>query len=159
MAGFGVTTEVTVLAQVLVRYDEILRQSPELRLPTSLPARELAQTLMSRLMPFIRSQQGVEVAHTLRIRLYDFAVALMQAGGHDRDALDCLLVSRPSLRDDHDFWIAACRYNIAQDTKGREDVLAAIQAAEAIVSGRVKVPGKYVQGATQMLEKLRRMAV
>jgi hypothetical protein len=110
-------------------------------------------------MPFIRSQQGVEVAHTLRIRLYDFAVALMQAGGHDRDALDCLLVSRPSLREDHDFWIAACRYNIAQATRSGEDVLAAIDSAEAIASGRVSVPSKYVEGASQMLEKLRQMAV
>jgi hypothetical protein len=110
-------------------------------------------------MPFIRSQQAVEVAHTLRIRLYDFAMALMQARGHDRDALDCLLVSRPSLREDHDFWIAACRHNIAQATKNREEILAAIESAEAIASGRLKVPGKYVQGATQMLEKLRRMAV
>jgi hypothetical protein len=150
---------ITVLAQTCVRYEEILTQSPELRLPRSLPARQLAEILMSRLMPFIRAQQGVEVTHTLRIRLYDFAMALMLAGGHDRDALDCLLVSRPSLREDHDFWIAACRYNVAQVTKTREDVLAAIETAEAITSGRVKVPGKYIQGATGMLEKLRQMAV
>lgn len=150
---------ITVLAQVCVRYEEILTQSPQLRLPRSLPAKHLAEILMSRLMPFIRAQQGIEVTHTLRIRLYDFAMALMQAGGHDRDALDCLLVSRPSLREDHDFWIAACRFNVAQATKSREDVLAAIETAEAITSGRVKVPSKYIQGATGMLEKLRQMAV
>jgi hypothetical protein len=34
---------ITVLAQVFVRYDEILKQSPQLRLPESLPAKNLTQ--------------------------------------------------------------------------------------------------------------------
>ena len=66
---------VTVLAQVLVRYDEILKTSPERRLPRTLPAKKFADILMARLMPFISSQQKVELAHGLRIRLYDFAMA------------------------------------------------------------------------------------
>lgn len=145
---------ITVLAQILVRYEDILNQRPELRLPRSLPAKELADTLMSRLMPFISSQQGVEIAHGLRIRLYDFAMALMQAG-RNRDALTCLLASQPSIKEDHDFWICACRFNIAQTTKNPNDISAAIDAAERIVSGKVSVPQKYVQGARQMLSKLK----
>ena len=145
---------ITLLAQILVRYEEILDQSPDLRLPKSLPAKHLADILMSRLMPFINSQQNVEVAHGLRIRLYDFAVALMQAG-RDRDALPCLLVSQPSIKEDHDFWICACRFNIAQTTKNPDDISAAIDAAERIVSGKVSVPQNYVQGARQMLSKLK----
>lgn len=145
---------ITFLAQILVRYDEILKQNPELRLPTSLPAKELAETLMSRLMPFISSQQGVEIAHGLRIRLYDFAMALMQAR-RDSDALTCLMVSKPSIKEDHDFWICACRFNIAQTTRNPDDVSAAIDAAEQIVSGKVRVPEKYVEGARQILSKLK----
>jgi hypothetical protein len=147
---------ITVLAQILVRYEKILDQSPERRLPKSLPAKQLADTLMSRLMSFISSQQNVEVAHGLRIRLHDFAMALMQAG-RDRDALTCLLASQPSLKEDHDFWICACRFNIAQTTENPDDISAAIDAAEWIVSGKVKVPEKYAQGARQMLSKLKEL--
>ena len=144
---------ITVLAQILVQYDKILEQSPELRLPRSLPATDLAQLLMSRLMPFIAGQQGVDIAHGLRIRLYDFAMALMQAG-RDADALTCLLVSRPSPKEDHDFWICAARFNVAQDSKAPDDIAAAVDAAERIVSGEVKVPARYVDGARQILRRL-----
>jgi len=145
---------ITFFAQTLVRYDTILQQNPELRLPESLPAKQLAETLMSRLIPFISSQQGIDIAHGLRIRLYDFAMALMQTG-RNRDALTCLLVARPSIKEDHDFWICACLYNIAQTTKNPDDIAAAIDAAEQIVSGKVKVPEKYAQGARQLLNKLK----
>lgn len=145
---------ITILAQILVRYEEILEQVPELRLPKSLPAKHLAETLMSRLMPFISSQQSVEIAHGLRVRLYDFAIALMQAR-RDRDALTCLLVSRPSIKEEHDFWICACRFNVATTTKDPDDISAAIAAAEEIVNRKVRVPEKYVQGAKQMLSKLK----
>lgn len=145
---------ITLLAQILVHYDRILKESPELRLPRSLPAAKFTEILMSRLMPFISSQQGVKVAHGLRIRLYDFAMALMQAG-RDSDALNSLLVSKPSLKEDHDFWIFACRYNIAQTTREPGDISAAIEAGEQIVSGKVKVPEKYVEGARQFLSKLK----
>lgn len=144
---------VTILAQVLINYDKILEQNPELRLPASLPAGDLSDILMSRLMPFIASQQGVNIAQTLRIRLYDFAMALMGAQ-RDRDALTCLLVSRPSMKEDHDFWICACRYNVAQVTEDADDIAAAIECVRRIVDGEVKVPEKYVQGAKQMLDRL-----
>lgn len=145
---------ITVFAQILVRYEEIIEQSPELRLPKSLPAKQLAETLMSRLMPFISNQQGVEIASSLRIRLYDFAVSLMQAG-RDSDALTCFMVSKPSIKEDHDFWICACRFNIAQTTENPDDIAAAINAAEEIVSGKVDVPEKYVEGTRQMLSRLK----
>jgi hypothetical protein len=145
---------VTFFAQILVRYDTILQQNPELRLPKSLPAKQLAETLMSRLMPFISNQQGIDIAHGLRIRLYDFAMVLMQSG-RNRDALTCLLVSRLSIKEDHDFWICACLYNIAQTTKNPNDIQSAIDAAEQIVSGKVKVPEKCAQGARQLLSKLK----
>jgi len=145
---------ITVFAQILVRYEEILEQSPELRLPKSFPAKQLAETLMSRLMPFISSQQSVEIAHGLRIQLYNFAIALMQAG-RDSDALTCFMVSKPSIKEDHDFWICACRFNIAQTTKNPDDIAAAINAAEEIVSGKVNVSEKYVEGARQMLSRLK----
>jgi hypothetical protein len=149
---------ITVLAQILVRYDEIRAQSPELRLPKDLPAEELAEILMSRLMPFIGRLQDVEMAESPRIRLYDFALALMQSqSDHDRDALTCLLASRPSAKEDHEFWICACRFNIAKTTKSSDDVAAAVESAEQIVSGRVRVPERCVQGARLMLEKLKEM--
>jgi hypothetical protein len=146
---------ITFFAQILVQYDTILQQNQGLRLPKSLPAKQLAETLMSRLMPFISSQQGVEIAHDLRIRLYDFAMALIQAG-RNRDALNCLLVSRPSIKEDHEFWIFACLYNIAKTTKARDDISAAINAAEQIASEKVRVPERYVQSVTQLLNQLKK---
>lgn len=143
---------ITAFAQILVQYKEIRKQSPELRLPRSLPAKRLAETLMSRLMPFI-SSQSLEMAHGLRIRLYDFGVALMQAE-RDRDALTCFLASRPSIEENHDFWICACRSNIAQTTENPDDISAAIDAAEQIVSGRIRVPERSAQRARQMLSEL-----
>jgi hypothetical protein len=145
---------ITVLAQILVRYEEILKAEPNLRLPRSLPGKELGEILMARLMPFIERQQGVDVAQSHRIRLYDFAMALMHAG-RDRDALTCLLASRPSVKEDHEFWICACRFNVALGTKEADDIGAAADAADQIVNGRIKLPEKYVQGARQMLGKLR----
>jgi hypothetical protein len=145
---------VTVFAEILVRYDEILKTNPELRLPNTLPGQKYGEILMGRLVRFIASQQNVEIAQGLRIRLYDFALALMQAG-RDRDALTCLLASRPSIKEDHEFWICACRFNIALTTKEPEDIKAALEQAEQIVSSKIKVPDKYVQGAKQMLSKLK----
>jgi hypothetical protein len=147
---------ISVLAQILVRYDEILTQSPELRLPKSLPAKELAEILMSRLMPFISAQQNIDVAQSLKIRLYEFAMALIHAGRNE-DALTSLLVSRPSIKEDHEFWIFACRFNIATSTKTPSDIKAAISSAEDIISGRVKVPNNMVQGAIQFLNKLKEL--
>jgi len=145
---------VTVLAQVLVRYEETLRTEPNLHLPRSLPGKELGEILMARLMPFIERQQGVDIAQGLRVRLYDFAMALMQAG-RDRHALTCLLASRPSVKEDHEFWICACRFNVATGTKAVGDISAAMDTANQIVNGRIKLTDKYVQGARQMLDKLR----
>ena len=144
---------ITVFAQILVRYNEIRSESPELLLPDSLPAPHLADVLMSRLMPFIRNQSGVDIAHGLRMRLYDFAMALMQAG-RDSDALDCLLVSYPSTRTDHAFWICACRSNIALETKTLSDVSAALAAAKDLLDGKASIPQQYLQGVKDLYARL-----
>ena len=144
---------ITMLAQILVRYAEILTTSPERRLPAGLPAERLAAILMSRIMALVNSQRGTEIAHGLRVRLYDFAMSLMQAG-RDGDALACLIASKPSLKEDHDFWICACRFNIAQRTKFASDVAAAREVAQNIADGTLKVPSQYVGGAKQILSKL-----
>jgi hypothetical protein len=157
---------ITVLAQILIQYDEILGKSPELHLPSSFPAKQLADTLMSRLMPFIHKQQNVDIAQHLRLCLYDFAIALMQADRYysdglrrNRDALSCLLASRPSLKEDHDFAICACLCNIANITKASNDIKLAIDFAEQIVSARIKVPDRYIKAAGQMLSQLRSLSV
>ena len=103
-------------------------------------------------MPFISSQK-VEIADTLKIRLYDFAMSLIHAC-RDRDALACLLVSKTPLKEDCEFWICACRFNIARSTKDTQDIKSAIDIAQQIVSGKIKVPQRYIEGAGQMLRKL-----
>jgi hypothetical protein len=145
---------VTILAQILVRYEETLKNNPEHRLPATLHGGELGEVLMGRLMPFIASQK-VEIAQGLRIRLYDFAIALMQAG-RNRDALTCFVASRPSMKEDHEFWICACRFNIAQTSKDGDEIKAAVENAEQILSGKIKVPERYLQGARQILTTLKR---
>ena len=144
---------IIALAQTLVSYDHLLQSQPELQLPPSLPAKGCAETLLSKLIPFISSQWDVDMAYGLRDRLYDLAMELLKAN-RDRDALHCLLASRPSLKEDHEFWICACRFNIALATKNREDRQSAIESANDIISGRTAVPAKYVEGARKMLETL-----
>jgi hypothetical protein len=145
---------ITFLAQILVRYKETRDENPESHLPESLPAKELAEILMSRLMPFINGLKGMELAHSLRIRLYDFAMGLLRAY-RNQEALDCLLASRPSIKEDHEFWICASAYNIANTTKKPEDIAAAVEYAEGIVSGKVKVPENFISGARKMLAELK----
>jgi tetratricopeptide (TPR) repeat protein len=152
---------ITTLAEILLAYRDLLEKRKDLRLPVSLPAWELSDALMVRLMPFIRDLENIEVAEGLRVRLYDFAMVLLQQF-RDSDALTCLLVSRPSLKNDHDFWICACRYNIARmsyarkDIDAAENVAAAIEDAERIVDGTVQLPISCVDGAKQFLDELRR---
>lgn len=144
---------ITMLAQIFVRYAEILTESPEHRLPAEFPAERLTAILMCRIIALVNSRQGIEIAAGLRVRLYDFAMSLMQAG-RDADALTCLAASKPSLKQDHDFWICACRFNIAQMTKDAADIAAAREPLQQIVDGTLKVPSQYVGGAKQMLSKL-----
>jgi len=147
---------ITILAQILVLYEQILEQSPELRLPRSLPAKHLSDILMSRLIPFIKRQENIEIAHGLRIRLYEFAMALIQTE-RNSDALSCLLVSKPSIKEDHDFWICACKHNIALTTKSSDNITDAIYTAEQIINEHVKVPDKYIEGVRNMLNNLKRL--
>ena len=146
---------ITYLAQILVRYKETREENPDSHLPESLAAKELAEILMVRLMPFIKGLQGMELAQSLKVRLYDFAMGLLRANRH-QEALICLLASRPSIKDDHEFWICASAYNIANTTKRPEDIAAAVEYAEGIVSGKVKVPEKYMSGARKMFDDLKK---
>jgi predicted transcriptional regulator len=142
---------ILVFTQILLKYEKILEKNPELQLPKSLPAKELSEILMSRLMPFIRRQQGVDIAQGLRPELYDFAMDLIRVG-RNFDALTCLLVSRPSLKGKaHDFWICSCRFNIAQDTKKKEDISAAIHEIERFLSQRTNIPQDAIRTAEKML--------
>jgi len=59
------------------------------------------------------------------------------------------------MKEDHEFWVCACRFNIAQVTKSPEDIRAAREQAEKIASGAIKVPNQYVQGARQILSRLK----
>lgn len=145
---------ILVFAQILLKYEKILEKNPELQLPKSLPAKELSEILMSRLMPFIRRQQDVDIAQGLRPELYDFAMDLIRVG-RNSDALTCLLVSKPSLKGkSHDFWICSCRFNIAQGTKKPEDISAAIHDIEQFLNQRSNTPQDAIQTAEKMLSTL-----
>lgn len=147
---------ITLLAQILVQYRDIIKEGPERKLPDALPSEQLTEILMSRLISFIKKQKNIEIAQGLRIRLYDFAMALIQAN-RNSDALHCLLASKPSIKEGHDFWICACRHNIAMTTKNPDDISAAVKAVEDIVNGKVSVPERYVEGARNMLANLQKL--
>ena len=147
---------ITYLAQILVQYERILEESPDLTLPPGLPAKTLAATLMSRLVPFVESLKDTELSQNLRIRLYDFALALMRAR-REAEGLACLLAARPSIKEDHEFWILACRFNIVQRTKVPDEIRATMRAAKEIVAGKTEVPDKHVDGAKRMLGVLRKL--
>lgn len=163
--NFNRFEKIICLVDIFVRYEGYLKDS-DLRLPRSFPAEELAEILMSRLMPFIADQEGTEIAEGLKVRLYDFAMALINFSRDkdftykaklNRDALTCLRVSRPSIKEDHEFWIFVCYYNIASATKKPEDITAAIREAEEIISGKVRVPEKYVQTVGKLSSMLQKM--
>ncbi len=145
---------ITWFAEILVQYETIRTQRREKKLPSSFPAKRLGEVLLPRLMAFLRRQHEVDITHSLRIRLYELAMEFMRAE-RDAEALECLLVSRPSIKEDHDAWILGCRYNIAMTTKRKVDLTAAITDAENIISGKVNVPEAFKTGARQMLERLR----
>lgn len=144
---------VIYMAQILARYDEIGKQQPELHLPSKFPAEKFTNILLSRIIPFVSKQEGIDIAQIIRVRLYDFAMELIKVGRYS-DALICLQVSKPSIKQDHEFWIFACYYNIAQDSKKKIDFENAINTAESILKNDNIVTG-VKQNIKGLLNKLK----
>ena len=96
------------LARILLKWDDYI-SDPEWRnlLPASLNASSAYDKLRSRLITFLKAQNGKEIAMHIRTQLYEFAMDLIRTE-KNRDALLCLEVSRPSLKEDHDFWRCVC---------------------------------------------------
>ena len=145
------------LANILLRYDEYLAD-PKWKglLPASLNANALFGKLIRRLAGFIEKQAGIDIAASLRGALYDFAMDLIRTD-RNREAMICLAVSRPSPREDHDFWLCACYHNVGKMEKDLQAVCDGIKLAEGLLAEGSKAPGAVLQKLrqTDMLGKLR----
>lgn len=150
---------VLYLASILLKWSDY-RSDPRWQglLPPTLNASAVYQRLRSGLATFLETQKGRDIAMVLRTRLYDFAMDLICLD-KNRDALLCLEVSRPSPREDHDFWLCACCHNIGKLEKDPAVIRRGVEIAEELTSGKAKTPSNVLQKLrqTNLLENLRKM--
>ena len=145
------------LAKILLRYNDYLADANWTGLlPTSLDAGALSDKLLPALVSFIKKQQGVDIAMSLRTALYDFAMDLMRSD-KNREAMVSLAVSNPSPREDHAFWLCACYHNVGKMEDDLQAVRAGIALAEGITSGKSRAGTGVEQKLrqTDLLSKLR----
>lgn len=128
------------------------------RLPEGLNASSLYARLSSLLFPFIESQKETDIAMVLRTKLYDFAIDLIRED-KNREAMICLEISRPSPRDDHDFWLCACYHNIGKLEKDMDVITRGVKLAEEVMRSESKTPAAVLQKMRQsdLLGKLKNM--
>ena len=145
------------LARILLKWDDYL-SDPEWKnlLPDSLNASSAYDKLRSRLITFLKPQDGKEIAMHIRTQLYEFAMDLIRTE-KNRDALLCLEVSRPSLKEDHDFWRCVCYHNIGLTENDIAIVKQGIQLTEEILSGAPSSNSSQKLRQSNMLEKLKKM--
>ncbi len=150
---------VTYLAGILLRY-ETYRDDPRWtnQLPANLSASELSEKLLSKLIPFVETQRGVNMAMVIRTRLYELATDLIRED-RNREAMVCLEVSRPSPKEDHDFWLCACYHNVGRSERDLSAVKAGIKLVEEITRDQSRVSDDVLQKLrqTDMLAKLKKL--
>jgi len=116
---------ITILAEILVRYDWVRQEDPNAQLPKDYPAQQIADILVPRIISYIQNKNPKKVCLIIKNRIYQFAMALMNRQYY-KEAIECLKVSRPSLKNDDDYWLAACYFNIAGISQKKEDINEAI---------------------------------
>jgi hypothetical protein len=147
------------LARVLLKWkDYVSNQMWQGLLPRNLNAARLYDVLSSCLFSFLEGQRGTDIAMVLRTALYDFAMDLV---GEDknREAMVCLEISRPSPREDHDFWLCACYHNIGKLEKDEEVIRRGLKLAEEMMAGKSKTSPSVLAKMRQvdLLGKLKAM--
>jgi len=150
---------ILLLASMLVNWKEYRADHRwQGLLPDALDTPGLYNRLSSKLFPFLEGQMGCDIAMVLRARLYDFAMILIQED-RNREAMICLEVSRPSPKEDHDFWLCACYHNIGKLEKDPEVIRRGVILAQEMMSGESKVPNGVIQKMkqTDLLGKLKQM--
>jgi hypothetical protein len=151
---------VLYLARVLLRWkDYVSNPMWQGLLPRNLNAARLNDVLSSRLFSFLAAQRGTDITMVLRTALYDFAMDLVRED-KNREAIVCLEVSRPSPREDHDFWLCACYHNIGKLEKDKEVIDRGLKLAEEMMAGKAKTSPSVLAKMRQvdLLGKLRTMA-
>lgn len=147
------------LASILLRWRDY-SSDPRWQglLPRSLNTPSLYSKLSSRLLSFLEGQRGTDIAMVLRTRLYDFAMDLIRED-KNQEAMICLEISRPSPREDHDFWLCACYHNIGKLEKDADVISRGLRLAEEIM-GSDSTPAAVIQKMrqTDLLGKLGAMA-
>ena len=147
------------LASILLRWKDYSSDPRwEGLLPQSLNALSLYTNLSSRFFPFIESLRETDIAMVLRTKLYDFAMNLIRED-KNREAMLCLEISRPSPREDHDFWLCACYYNIGKLEKDMDIIARGVELAEKVMRSESKTPTAVLQKMRQsgLLGKLKNM--
>lgn len=144
---------ITCLSDILVRYDWTREQDPAAQLPKDYPSEKLANIIVPRIISYIKNQNNTDIGPINKNRLYEFAMALMNAKRY-RDAIECLKISKPSLKGDDDFWLAACYFNIANLSKKKEDIAEAIKVIKPIKNSIKHLPAQAIDTLNKMLNML-----
>lgn len=147
---------VCFLVNILLVYDKLLSEKPELKLPPSLPASQIADILITKILTFMRTQNTGEMAIIYKKALVGLASELMRAG-KDHEALELYLLSYPSPDESHYLGILGCRFNIATTTKTNQDIDAAIESVNKVLNREIKVPPHGISLANNLLVKLREL--
>jgi len=144
---------VTCLGDILVRYDWTREQDPSAKLPGNFPSEEIADEFIPRIISFIKDQKKAEIAPINKNRLYEFAMALMNAKRY-REAIECLKASKPSLKGDDDFWLTACYFNIANISRKKEEINEALKVIKQNKSKIKHLPAQAMDTLNKMQEVL-----
>ena len=132
------------LASMLLRWRDYSSDPKwEGLLPPDLNAGSLYSGLSSRLFSFLEAQRGTDIAMVLRTGLYDFATDLIRED-KNREAMICLEISRPSPKEDHDFWLCACYHNIGKLEKDAAVIRRGVKLAEGIMSSEASKSGDTI---------------
>lgn len=105
---------ITIFAEILMDYERVRKEDPGAKLPSNFPYNRLKDILIKRIVNFLKEQTNIDIAPIYRTRIHDFAMTLMGIKDY-RSAIECLKISKPSLKGDDEFWLAACYFNIAND--------------------------------------------
>ena len=154
------TEMVLYLSRVLLRWkDYVSNPMWQGLLPRNLNAEHLYDVLSSRLFSFLEAQRGTDIAMVLRTALYDFAMDLVRED-KNREAMVCLEISRPSPKEDHDFWLCACYHNIGKLEKDEDVIRRGLKLAEEMMAGNSKTSPSVLAKMRQidLLGKLKTIA-
>jgi ankyrin repeat protein len=145
---------ITILAEIIMEYERVRNEDPSANLPANFPHNQIKDILLKRIIDFVKTQSKINIAPIYRTRIYDFAMSLMRIKDY-RNAIECLKVSKPSLKGDDEFWLAACYFNIANSGNNKNDISEAISVINKLIKSKPNLPNQALETLDKMYNILK----